>query len=959
MARKEAYAAWLKGRQKLVLVSAGAGSEAVYGALTETLQAKGLADKVAVRKSGLYGPNTGTGLLIMPEGIYYTKVNPAKARTIAEQHLAGGKVLEDCALYDAIARKNVPAVQENSFFKDQVRVALRNCGLIDAESIDAYIAQGGYEAIEKVLAGGDRGAVAAEAAKAGLRDRCGDGAPVAERLARAGTLICTTDEGIPAAGIGTSILTGDPHSVIEGLLLAGYAMGAAKATVCVPAETPAAERLAAAIGCARAEGLLGKDILGSGFSFDIDMAADVCHNDAVTFPAETLSALTATVLCGAENTPATKVFYVGGSICNPGLVELPLGHSLAETVFGICGGIPGGKKFKAVQTGGPDSACLTSSKISMALNYESFVDAGTVLGSGVLAVYGSDTCMVSATRQFCKTVADDEAVKPLADVLDDLVRGNGKAGDKEKLKKLAETCKANGGNKAKAAASMVLSTLRGYRGEYEEHITDHFCACGTCGAMVLAPCQNACPAEIDIPSYMGLIVEKKYNEAYRTMQRDNPLSGSCGRVCMHPCEFVCRRGKVDEALRICELKRFASDFAYADNLPTDEDLKPIRQLDKKVGIIGAGPSGLVCGYYLALLGYKVDLYESEKVAGGLLYFGIPSYRLPKDIVAREVKNIERAGVNIILNTKIGKDISFADFRAKYDAVYVAVGTGKAVRMGIEGDDLDGVIYAVDYLHEVALGNGAPVKGKKVAIVGGGNSAIDAARTALREGAKEVHLLYRRDRASMPADDCEIDDAVAEGVKLRLLLTPVKFIGKNGKLKAAEIVNHEQYSFDASGRRKVRAIKGSNFVEEFDYIIPAVSQKPEAEFAREAGVQFDKWDCIQANMFTMETNVEGVYTGGDAARGPDVVITAIRDGKRAAASIDKYLGGEGVLYKGPEVEVSTWRKVGKVERHDRFPVGHMDHAEAAGSYAECSLGMTEENGCAEANRCLRCDYIKRK
>ncbi|MBR2667296.1 MAG: FAD-dependent oxidoreductase [Oscillospiraceae bacterium] len=972
--RKDAYAAKLGAYKYVALVCTGSGcaaaGKAVCDALKDELNKRGLTDSVAVLESGCLGTCTaGTEVFVLPDETYYTKMDADKIRKVAEQHLAGGAPVEEYTLYDAIERKNVPSIKENSFFKDQVRVALRNCGMIDATDIDAYIAKDGYAALANVLAQGDKAAVANAAAKAALRDRCCDGAATADKLAAGkNSVCCNADEGVPSAFIGRTILEGDPHTVIEGLLLAGYSVGASKGCIYIPAAwTVTAERVNAAIQAAKNEGLLGDDILGSGFSFDISVCDTADCGADVVFNAETLSDLTAILLCGpeaftaigTEKSAGTKVFALGGKINNPGLVELPMGHSLAETVFGIGGGIPNGKKFKAAQTGGHNSACLTSSKISMNLDFESFADAGYSMGSGMLSVIDSDGCMVNAAYRFCKHFLADAGVKELYDILEKLVKGNAAAGDVEALEAKANALKESGDKTAQAAASMVLSTLKKYRGEYEEHVIDKFCACGSCYNLVLAPCQNACPAEIDIPAYMGLIAEKKYAEAYRVMQRDNPLSACCGRVCVHPCETVCRRNKVDEGVRICELKRFATDFAYADGLPTDEELKPIRELDKKVGIIGAGPSGLVCGYYLARLGYKVDIYESEKVAGGLMYFGIPAYRLPKDIVAREVKNIERAGVNIILNTKVGKDIPFDEFQKKYDAIYVAVGTGLAVKMGIEGDDLDGVIYAVDYLHEVALGNGADVKGKKVAIVGGGNSAVDAARTALREGASEVHMLYRRDRASMPADECEVDDAVAEGVVLRTLLTPVRFVGENGKLTGAEIVKQEQYSFDASGRRKVRAIKGSNFVEEYDFIIPAVSQKPEAEFARDAGVKFDKWDCIQANMFTMETNVAGIYTGGDAARGPDVVITAIRDGKRAAASIDKYLGGEGVLYKGPEVDIGECKVDGKVQKHGRFPVDHIDPMEARKDNTEVSLGMTEDNGCAEAARCLRCDRNKRK
>jgi len=402
------------------------------------------------------------------------------------------------------------------------------------------------------------------------------------------------------------------------------------------------------------------------------------------------------------------------------------------------------------------------------------------------------------------------------------------------------------------------------------------------------------------------------------------------------------------------LKRFVTDYAYNSGLPLAEELAPVAKLDKKVAIVGAGPSGLTCGYYLARLGYQVDVYEAEAIAGGVLLYGIPEYRLPKKILAHEISVIEKAGVNIILNTKVGKDISFAKLREEYDAVYVGAGAQKASKLRIEGEDLVGVYHGLDFLKRVALVGDLNFKGKKVAIVGGGNTAIDSARTALRLGAEKVTILYRRTKDAMPAADEEIQEALEEGVELITLVNPVKFIGENGKLTKIEIAKQGLHEFDASGRRKARPIEGSNYIFEADVVIPAVSQAPEAGFAAEGGVTVEKWGNIACNKDTQACNLEGVFAGGDVFRGPEDVVHAIHDAKQAAASIDKFLGGKGELYKGKEVAITDYHEEGEVVEHKRFEKNVVDTEHAKNCFCEVNLGFHKLNAQAEAMRCLRCD-----
>ena len=477
------------------------------------------------------------------------------------------------------------------------------------------------------------------------------------------------------------------------------------------------------------------------------------------------------------------------------------------------------------------------------------------------------------------------------------------------------------------------------------------CSAGVCGDIVSSPCENTCPAGINIPGYMSLIATGDYMGAARIMLRDNPLSGICGRVCTHPCESRCRRGSVDEAMNICELKRFATDWAYAQGFPYDEDLKPQADIDKRVAIIGAGPSGLTCGYYLARLGYHVDIYEAERRAGGVMTYGIPDYRLPLNILEREIGTIERAGVNIILNTKIGVDVSFRSLQKNYDAIFIAIGAQKTLRLGIPGEDLEGVYHGLDFLKRHFLKHDLDFTGKRVAVIGGGNTAIDSARTAIRLGASEVVILYRRTIEDMPADKVEIKDAIEEGVKIRTLVNPTDFVGIGGKLNSICIMKQKLGQFDSSGRRKAVA-SGETYVEEFDVAIPAISQTPDTKFIK-GTIQLNG-DRVVADHYTQATSMPGVFVGGDAHRGPEDIVNAVHEAKVAASGIDKYLGGSGELFKGFDQEITDYHIEGDIVPHDRFLTRQIEAEKAVGSFCERNLGMHELDARAEASRCLRCD-----
>ena len=1014
---KEAYMAKMGQYKYLALVcySTGcisSGCKAVRDAMVEEIEKAGLTKQVAVIEAGCMGTcAVGPVVFILPDETYYTEMNPERVHDVVQRHFIEGKPVEEYAFFDNVQKKRVLNINEVPFFRDQVRIALRNCGLIDVNCINSYVAKDGYLALAKILEKGDRKAVIDEMKKSGLRGRGGAGFPTGVKWEAAYNqpgdekyIICNADEGDPGAFMDRSVFEGDPHSVIEGMLIGGYAIGANHGVVYLRAEYPVAmQRLTPALEEARKEGLLGENIMGSGFSFDIEIrigaGAFVCGEETALmasvegqrgeprqkppFPfqsglfgkptiinnVETLATVPAIMLHGAdwfrqygtEKSPGTKVFALSGNIVNTGLVEVPMGTPLAELIFSIGGGIPGGKAFKAAQTGGPSGGCITKDNINIPLDYESLAALGSIIGSGGLIVMDEDTCMVDTARFYLDFIQEESCgkctacrigTKRMLEILNRITAGEGCPCDIEKLERLGAIIKDTAMcGLGQSAPNPVLSTIKCFREEYEDHIYKKKCIAGVCADLVSSPCENTCPAGINIPGYMSLIATGDYYGAARIMLRDNPLSGICGRVCTHPCERRCRRGTVDEAMNICELKRFATDWAYQMGFPTDEDLKPIAHLNKKIGIIGAGPSGLTCGYYLARLGYQVDIYEAEHRAGGVMTYGIPDYRLPQSILEREIHNIERAGVNIILNTKVGKDITFSALRKKYDALFIAIGAQKPLRLNIPGEDLDGVYHGLDFLKRHFLLGDLDFTGKKVAVIGGGNTAIDSARTAIRLGAREVNILYRRTMEDMPADKAEIKDAMEEGVKIRTLVNPCEFQGENGKLRYVVIMKQSLGSFDSSGRRKA-VPSGETLIEDFDVAIPAISQIPDTDFLKDKLTL--SGSKVIADRYTQATSMPGVFVGGDAHRGPEDIVNAVFEAKVAAENIDRYLGGKGVLYKGFDQQITDYHIEGDIVPHNRFLTRQVEAEKAVGSFCERNLGMHELDARAEASRCLRCD-----
>lgn len=475
----------------------------------------------------------------------------------------------------------------------------------------------------------------------------------------------------------------------------------------------------------------------------------------------------------------------------------------------------------------------------------------------------------------------------------------------------------------------------------------------------VAPCQLNCPARTDCQGYVGLIANGEYEAALKLIKNKVSLPASIGRVCPHPCETACRRGKVDEAINIAQLKAFTADMDLNSDSYLPEKNAPT---GKKIAIIGGGPAGLTAAYRLAISGHEVTVYDMMEKMGGMLRYGIPQYRLPKEVLDKEIAIIEKLGVKMINGVKLGKDFTVASLKAQNDAVIVAVGAWKSSSMRTPGEELDGIYGGIDFLRAVALKQEINI-GDKVVICGGGNTAMDACRTAVRLGAKEVYCVYRRTRNEMPAEDIEITEAEEEGVQFKFLTNPISFNGKNGKVKSVTLQLMELGEPDASGRRRPVAIEGKTEELDVDNVIVAIGQKLVNEDVSE--LKLTDRGNIEADIDTFKTNIEGVFAIGDATnRGASIAIEAIGEANRCALSIDAYLNGEDIETRVPYISRRDEELI-DFQSKEKCPARKpkvLPAAERKNNFDEVCLGYTEEDAKAEASRCLECgckEYYKCK
>jgi NADPH-dependent glutamate synthase beta subunit-like oxidoreductase len=516
---------------------------------------------------------------------------------------------------------------------------------------------------------------------------------------------------------------------------------------------------------------------------------------------------------------------------------------------------------------------------------------------------------------------------------------------------------------AMAAATSIRDALGDHREVFQSHIDTHNCATGECVRLVPAPCQMTCPAGIDVPTYVNLIGLGHDAEAIEVIRKDNPFPWVCGLVCTRPCEFLCVRGRVDKPISIKFLKAFAAERALSDH----HYRNPAKAPDKgqRVAVVGAGPGGMTAAYYLVLKGYGVTVFEALPVAGGMMMLGIPRYRLPREVIDREVAMLEELGVEFKFNTRYGEHLSRESLQSEgFEAVFLAVGAHQAFKLNIPGEnDYPQVIEAIDFLRRVALGD-RRAPGRHAVVVGGGNVAIDAARTCLRLGSEEVTIAYRRTRAEMPADVEEVEQAEDEGIHIAFLTIPTGIRGTAGRLTGLNCIRAKLVKKDDSDRLFPVPEEGSDFIIETDCVVSAIGQRVDLDcLADLSGLKWSRRQTIQANTVSMETSIPGVFAVGDAVTGPATVVEAIGAGKRAAEAIDRYLSGI-PQPKMPPVPVRRsrveWMEVPASTkmtlRRPEMPLLNLERRRT--TFQQVELGYSENVVREEARRCLRCDICLR-
>ncbi|MFC1819987.1 FAD-dependent oxidoreductase [Thermodesulfobacteriota bacterium] len=468
-----------------------------------------------------------------------------------------------------------------------------------------------------------------------------------------------------------------------------------------------------------------------------------------------------------------------------------------------------------------------------------------------------------------------------------------------------------------------------------------------------SPCKAECPAHIDIQGYVNLAAKGKFQRALELIKEANPFPSICGRICPHPCESSCNRGGIDEPVANHAIERFVADL----DLNADKRYMP-KIKDKKEGtvaVIGSGPAGLSCAYYLAKKGYQITIFEKDDTPGGMLITGIPSYRLPREIINAEIKLIRDMGVIINTGLEIGKDTTIAQLRDEgFNAFFTAIGTQVCLQLGVEGEDLEGVYGGLDYLRQVNLGESIAL-GKDVAVIGGGNTAMDAVRAARRSGAENAFIIYRRGLEEMPANDEEIQECQEEGIPINTLTQPVRLIGEKGKVKAIECVKMKLTEPDRSGRRSPEPVPGSEFSIEVDAVITALGQEADwGCLTPECACTLSEWGTMNVDPLTLQSDDPDIFAGGDAVRGPRTVIEAIADGKQAAISIDRYIRGRDLrLGRELESEIIAEPQKDKYDPSARAKMPRLKSQERIKSFNEVQKGFTEEMVLQEALRCLSC------
>jgi len=1012
-----------ESRPRIVICSGTACQASESGAIVR--QAKryilgnNLLDKIALRVTGCHGfCEMGPFILTEPQHAFYHRVTPESVSRIIEAVIAG-EYVEELLYTDSETGEKYYRQDEIPFFKRQQRTVFSANQKIDPIRIYDYIANGGYRALEKALSRMTPAEVVEEVKASGLRGRGGAGFPtglkwefLAKQPSKEGKyIVCNADEGDPGAYMDRSLLEGNPHSIIEGMIIGAFATGAGDGVVYVRNEYPLAiKHLVIGIGQARDMGLLGEDILGTGLSFDIDIVrgagAFVCGEETALmrsvegrmgeprqrppYPVQSGIHGKPTAInnvetwanvpiiidrgaaeyarIGTKGNSGTKIFSLVGKIRNTGLVEVPMGITVREIVYDIGGGPSGKQKVKAIQTGGPSGGCIPAGMFDLRIDYDSLAAAGSIMGSGGMIVMDENTCMVDIARYFMRFLKDESCGKcftcrkgtqRLYELLDDITSGRGTMGHLDLLEELALVVKdTTMCGLGQSAPNPVLSTLKYFRDEYIKHIWDKKCPAGVCTELVGAPCASTCPLGTEAWRYVALLEKGRYEDAYLAIRETNPFPSICARVCSHPCESRCRlKTTGEDAVAIRALKRFITD--RVDPSIYQPEVEEAAEDAPKVAVIGSGPAGLTAAHYLSLKGYRVTVFEAESRPGGMMMSCIPDYRLPSDILNKEISSILNENITVECNRALGKDFTIDGlFENGYEAVFLAFGAHKSWQLGVPGEDIEGVYPSMNFLKGMNGHDGAHARGH-VGIVGGGNSAIDAARVAFRQrGVENVTIFYRRSRRDMPAFEEEIESALQEGVQLVTLVTPLEIVSKDGRLAGLKVAENKLGGFDKSGRRTPIPIPGSEQVIPLDTLIVAISEVPDSDCLVSMELEINKDGTLKVDEQTLQASREGVFGGGDLVTGPNTVVDAIAAGKKAATMIDRYIRGEEMRQPSepriPTVYIEPAEIEAVEETQATRVVPPTIPLSRRRNFAEVEIGLSVDDAMREAKRCLRCD-----